>query len=80
MNNKRKYPSRQVRRAAERRRTKGLAKKKREKRGNQQRKETQESDKSKRKDNWRFGIDMGVRLLVPFIRDVADKVVDFFQP
>ena len=79
MRNKRKYRSRQVRRAAERRISKGIAKTKYVQKGNQKRKETQEPDEPKRKGNWRFGIDMVVRLLVPFIRDIADQVKDFFQ-
>lgn len=80
MKNKRKYPSRQVRRATERRIAKRLAEKEFKQNGNQKRKETHESDEPKRKNNWRFGIDMGVRLLVPFIRDIVDNVKDYFQP
>ena len=80
MNNKRKYPSRQVRRrTSKRRRAKRIAKKENAQKGSQKRKKTQETDKPERKDNWRFGIDMLVRLLSPFIRDVADKVIDFLQ-
>ena len=67
------------RRSADRRRSKGLAKKDREKRGNQERKETLEPDEPKRKDSLRFGIDIGVRLLSPFLRDIADKVIDFLD-
>lgn len=53
MKNKRKYPSRQVRRNAERRRAKRLAEKEQAQKGNQDRSDTQESDKPKRKIDWK---------------------------
>ena len=80
MRNTRKPQSRQVRRAAERRRAKQLAQKDRAQKGSQSGKEPQEPDEPKRKDNWRFGIDMGVRLLVPFIRDIVGQVKDYLFP
>ena len=79
MSNKRKYRSRQVRRAAERQRAKRNAKTEYAPKGNQKRKETQETDEPKLKDNWRFGIDMVVRLLAPFIRDIAERVKDIAE-
>ena len=51
---KNRTPSRQVRRAAARRRAKQLAEKERAQKGNQKRKETQQSDKPKRKIDWKF--------------------------
>ena len=54
MSNKRKYPSRQVRRAAERRKAKHLDQKEQAQKGNQDRSDTQESDKPERKIDWKF--------------------------
>ena len=64
MNNKRKYPSRQVRRAAARIKAKQSAQKERAQRGNQKREETQEPDKSKRKIDWKFAVDTALKLVL----------------
>lgn len=75
MPKKGKIPSRQVRRASERRRTKQLAKKEREQNGNQNSREPQKSDEPKRAIDWKSGssIITAVVKAAEFIRDT------FFQ-
>ena len=70
MKNTRK-PSRQVRRAAERRIAKRLAKKELEQNGNQKRKKTHEPDEPKRKFDWKpiAGIISALVKVAEFIRD-----------
>ena len=62
MKNKRTPTSRQVRRAAARRRAKQLEKKERAQKGNQKRKEAQQPDKPKRKIDWKFVIDTALKI------------------
>ena len=62
MKNKYKYPSRQVRRSAERRKAKRLTQKKQAQKGNQKQNETEQSDKPKRKIDWKFVIDTVLKL------------------
>ena len=61
MKNKRK-PTRQVRRAAARRIAERSAQKERAHAGNQQRKETQQPDKPKRKIDWKFCVDTALKI------------------
>ena len=71
MKNKRKYPSRQVRRAIARRKAKHLDPKEPEQNGNQDDSDTQDSDKPKRKWGWKSIKDVISLLLKAFevIRD-----------
>ena len=61
---KKRTPSRQVRRAAARRKAKQSAQNEQAQRGNQKREETQEPDKSKRKIDWKFAVDTALKLML----------------
>ena len=63
---KKRYLSRQVRRATERRSGK--------RRNNQGGLETQESEKSKRKFDWKFVVDIGTRFI-----SLLSKLFTFFE-
>ena len=73
---KKRYPSRQVRRAAERRRAKQLAQKEQAQKGNQNQEETQEPDEPKRKNiDWKSipSIITALVKVAEFIRDTISK-------
>ena len=72
MSNKRKYPSRQVRRAAERRIAKGLVQKEQAQNANQDRSDTQESDRPKRRIDWK-SISRIIGSIVKLIDTILDK-------
>ena len=63
------YPSRQVRRAAERKANKRLSKK-----GRKHRSELQERNHQNRKENWKYVVDLATRIL-----SLIWQIINFFK-